>query len=103
VTFKQARALPYLDACIKEAGRLHPPFGLPLERVVPPEGATMRGQRLEGGVVVGISAWVVHRDEAVYGADAGLWRPKRWLECAGEKRRRMEAGLLTVWPICPLL
>ena len=95
-TFKQARSLPYLDACIKEAGRLHPPFGLPLERVVPPEGATVCGQRFTGGTVVGMSPWVVHRDKDVFGEDAGVWRPERWLDCDNEQRRRMEAGLLTV-------
>ena len=96
ITFKQTRSLPYLDACIKEAGRLHPPFGLPLERVVPPEGATVCGQRFNGGTVIGMSPWVVHRDKDVYGKDAGVWRPERWLECDNEQRRRMEAGLLTV-------
>lgn len=96
VTFKQTRSLPYLDACIKEAGRLHPPFGLPLERVVPPEGATVCGQRFAGGTVIGMSPWVVHRDRDVFGEDAGLWRPERWLDCDHERRRRMEAGLLTV-------
>ncbi|KAF6218600.1 hypothetical protein HO133_005951 [Letharia lupina] len=94
-TFKQARSLPYLDACIKEAGRLHPPFGLPLERVVPPEGATVCRQRFTGGTVVGMSPWVVHRDQDVFGEDAGVWRPERWLDCDNEQRRRMEAGLLT--------
>ena len=96
IAFKQAHSLPYLDACIKEAGRLHPPFGLPLERVVPPEGAIVCGQRFKGGTVIGMSAWVVHRDQAVFGEDAGVWRPERWLECDDEGRRRMEASLLTV-------
>ena len=96
VTWKEARSLPYLDAVIKEAGRLHPPFGLPLERVVPSGGATICGQRFEGGTVVGMSAWVVHRDKDVFGKDAAEWRPERWLECNAEQRKRMEAGLLTV-------
>ena len=28
VTWKESRSLPYLDACVKEAGRLHPAIGL---------------------------------------------------------------------------
>ncbi|KAL8722880.1 MAG: hypothetical protein Q9225_000713 [Loekoesia sp. 1 TL-2023] len=95
VTLKEARTLPYLDAVIKEAGRLHPPFGLPLERVVPAEGATICGQHFKAGTVVGMNAWVVHRDKDVFGQDAGAWKPERWLECDAEKRKRMEAGLLT--------
>lgn len=95
ITWKQSITLPYLDACIKEAGRLHPPFGLPYERVVPPEGSTICGQKLPGGTIVGISAWVVHRDYEVFGADSDLWRPERWIECDGDKRRRMENALFT--------
>lgn len=95
MTFQQARELPYLDACIKEAGRIHPPFGLPLERVVPPEGAIICGERLSGGTVVGISGWTVHRDPETFGEDVDEWRPERWL-VGEEKRRKMEHALLTV-------
>ena len=45
--------------------------------------------------MVGMSPWVVHGDEDLYGKDAGVWRPERWLDSDGNKRRRMEAGLLT--------
>jgi len=95
-SWKQTRELPYLAACITEAGRLHPPFGLPYERVVPPEGATICGSFLPGGTVVGMSAWATHRDQEVFGADSNDWVPERWLRCSPEQRRRMEAGLLTV-------
>ena len=95
VTWKETRELPYLDACIKEAGRMHPPFGLPLERVVPSGGATICGQHFQGGTVVGMSGWVVHRDRHTFGDDCDLWRPERWL-CEEPKRRKMEQALLTV-------
>lgn len=92
----EARALPYLDAVIKEAGRLHPPFGLHLERVVPIPGATICGQFLEPGTVVGMNAWVVHRDPDIFGLDCDNWNPNRWLHCSNDKRRNMENSLLTV-------
>lgn len=41
ISFKDAQALPYLQACIKEAMRLHPATGLPLARVVPRGGTTI--------------------------------------------------------------
>ncbi|KAK0871031.1 hypothetical protein LTR87_013036 [Friedmanniomyces endolithicus] len=44
VTFKQAQDLPYLQAVVQEALRLHPAVGLPLERVVPPPGAELCGR-----------------------------------------------------------
>ena len=96
--WSDAKDLPYLDACIKEAGRLHPPFGLQLERVVPPGGATICSKRFEAGTIVGINAWVAHRDESVFGSNAGTWDPARWL-CGDEDRRKlMERSLLTVSP-----
>lgn len=75
VSWSEAKDLPFLDACIKEAGRLRPPFGLQLERVVPAEGAEICGKHSDGGTVVGINAWVSHRNRSVFGEDAGTWRP----------------------------
>ncbi|EAQ83729.1 hypothetical protein CHGG_10133 [Chaetomium globosum CBS 148.51] len=94
VSWRRARELPYLDACVKEAGRLHPPFGLPYERVVPKEGAVVCGKFLPGGTVVGMSAFVVGRDPGLFGEDADEWRPERWLEVGEEQRRRMENAVL---------
>lgn len=48
-TWKEVRDLPYLDACINEAIRLHPPFCLPFERVVPKGGMTICGQYFPKG------------------------------------------------------
>ncbi|ERF68113.1 hypothetical protein EPUS_06924 [Endocarpon pusillum Z07020] len=93
-TWKESLGLPYLDACIKEAGRIHPPFGLPLERIVPAGGMTVCGEYLAPGTIVGMNAWVVHRDQETFGKDADAWRPERWL-VEGETRKRMESGLLT--------
>jgi cytochrome P450 len=94
--WRRAVELPYLDACVKEAGRLHPPFGLPYERVVPAEGATVCGKFLPGGTVIGMSAFVVGRDPGLFGEDADEWRPERWLEVGEEQRRRMENAVLAV-------
>lgn len=41
IGFKESQELPYLQAVLKEALRLHPATGLPLERVVPAGGATI--------------------------------------------------------------
>ena len=95
VTWKESRDLPFLDACVKEAGRLHPPFGLQYERVVPDEGAEICGQHLKGSTIVGINPWVAHRDKDLFGQDAEDWRPGRWL-CDEERFKAMDRGLLTV-------
>ncbi|KAK4101594.1 cytochrome P450-like protein [Parathielavia hyrcaniae] len=83
VTWHESQTLPYLDCCVKEAFRLHPAPGLPMERVVPRGGLEIAGRRVEGGTVVGCSAWVLHRDEGIFGEDVEVYRPERW-EVRGE-------------------
>jgi cytochrome P450 len=86
ITFKEANQLPYLQAVIKEALRLHPATGLPMGRVVPPSGAMITNRNFPGGATVGINSWVAHRNKSVYGSDADVWRPERWLEIEQEGR-----------------
>jgi cytochrome P450 len=50
VTFKESQKMVYLQAVIKEALRMHPATGLPLERVVPEGGATISGRFFPEGV-----------------------------------------------------
>jgi cytochrome P450 len=79
VTFAEAQKLPYLHACIQEAFRMHPAAGLPLERIVPPQGAEIAGQFVKGGTIVGVSAWQIHRRPELFGPDVDGYRPERWL------------------------
>ncbi|KAF4836184.1 Pisatin demethylase [Colletotrichum siamense] len=78
-TFKESQQMPYLQAVIKEALRVHPAVGIPLERVVPEGGATIGGRFFPEGSVVGINSWVQHRDRSLFGDDADHFRPDRWL------------------------
>ncbi|KAJ0414361.1 putative benzoate 4-monooxygenase cytochrome P450 [Aspergillus carlsbadensis] len=95
VTWHEAQQLPYLDAVIKEAGRLHPPFGLHLERHVPAEGALICGEHLPAGTIVGINSWAIHRREDPFGLDADDFWPERWLVEDEGQRRKMARALLT--------
>jgi len=52
VTWKESQTLPYLDACVKEASRLHPPIGFPLERIVPEGGLEVDGYFIPPGTRV---------------------------------------------------
>ncbi|KAH8696796.1 cytochrome P450 [Phaeosphaeriaceae sp. PMI808] len=79
LTWMESQGLPYLDACIKEAFRLHPAPGLPFERVVPPEGVEINGEFIRGGTIVGCNAWVIHRRQEVFGDDLEEYVPERWL------------------------
>lgn len=93
VTWAGSQKLPYLDACVKEAFRLHPAAGLPLERIVPSQGAEICGEFIAGGTIVGCSAWVIHRRPEVFGSDVDTYRPERWLEASKESRKEMEGSM----------
>jgi cytochrome P450 len=85
VSWKAAQQLPYLDAVVREALRIHPPVGLGLERVVPASGLCLSdGTFFEPGTLVSMNAWVLHRSEAVFGDDTDLFQPERWLQRADE-------------------
>lgn len=90
-TFAETQNLPYLQACIKEALRMHPATGLPLWRQVPQGGATICGQYFPEGTNVGINSWVAHRNHEVWGKNADEFRPERWLESSEDKLRDMNA------------
>lgn len=90
--FSEARELPYLHACIQEAFRMHPAFGMMPERIVPPSGATICGNFIPGGTLVGCNGWVVQRHENTFGEDFDTYRPERWLADA-ERTRGMERAM----------
>ncbi|KAJ4168492.1 hypothetical protein NW754_010405 [Fusarium falciforme] len=50
INFQDSLGLPYLQAVIKEALRMHPATGLPIERVVPEGGAIISGKFFPDGV-----------------------------------------------------
>lgn len=50
ITFKEAQSLPYLQAVIKEALRVHPATGFTMPRVVPAGGASLLGKYFPQGV-----------------------------------------------------
>ncbi|KAI5922367.1 pisatin demethylase [Camillea tinctor] len=94
IQMKEASAMPYLQACLKEAMRMHPSVGLGLERVVPKGGATICGRFFPEGTVVGVNPFVSGRDKAVYGEDVDTFRPERWIEADSDQLLLMERNFL---------
>ncbi|KAG8528442.1 uncharacterized protein KY384_007360 [Bacidia gigantensis] len=76
------RHCPYYIACVKEALRLYPSAPNLFARVAPPEGLVIEGMNIPGGTQVTCCAWITGRDEALFGPDAHVFRPERWLESA---------------------
>jgi cytochrome P450 len=95
VDWAEVRELPYLSAVIKEALRCHPAVGLTLERVTPAQGATVCGQYIPGGTIIGCNAWVVHRDTGVFGHSPEAFRPSRWIEASEGQRKLMDSSIFT--------
>ena len=89
ISDKEARTLPYLNAVIKEAMRLHSSVGLLLERHVPAGGATICEKYIPGGTIVGINPWVIQHDPSVY-PEPHAFNPEGWLEATPERLAAME-------------
>lgn len=53
---------------------------MPLKRFVPPGGHTLpNGDFLPGGTTIGMSPYITNRNRSIYGEDADVFRPERWL------------------------
>ena len=73
--------LPYLDAVIKEALRFDPPGAGLSERIVPDAGLELsNGTTIPPGTIVGMNGWNVQRLPEVFGSDAAVFNPGRWLQ-----------------------
>ena len=84
------------DAVMKEAMRLFPANGVPLERIVPRSGLNVRGHHIPEGTIVGVSPYAIHRDPEIYGAQVDKFCPERWLEPDVATKNRMEKHYLAV-------
>jgi cytochrome P450 len=79
LAFKHANGLPYLNAVIREAMRLHPGVAMILERYVPPGGLTLPdGGFIPHGCIAGMNPYVIGRNKSVWGEEPEVFRPERW-------------------------
>lgn len=106
VSWQESQTLPYLDACIKEAFRVHPAAGLPLERVVPEGGMEIDGAWIPGGTIVGVNAWVVHKCAEVFDPERRYpvdeYIPERWLGEKGMFVSLEQSSSSSLFPPLPL-
>lgn len=93
---KDVRAIPYVDAVLREALRVLPGVAMTLERYVPRGGFSLpQGDYLPEGTVVGMNPFITNRSKSIYGEDAEDFRPERWLrdEEAGESEEAFQVRL----------
>lgn len=100
VTYAEGTKLEYLQACLKESMRLLTPVGMEMPRFVPPPGLLVSSKSyfLPGGTEVGAAAFTFHRATEVYGSDAGVFRPERWIGVNEEEKVRLERNYMVVSP-----
>lgn len=82
--YETVKHLPYLRACLDESLRIFPPTSHGLTRATPPEGAHVAGEFIAGDTTVAVSAWIAHRDPAVF-PDPETYNPDRWLGEQGKE------------------
>jgi cytochrome P450 len=100
VTESEARALPYLQACIREGLRFWPPIGGLMPRVSASD-EIICGVHVPAGTHVAWSPKAVMRCREVFGEDADVFRPERWLVTTGsEKEAERLAGMQSTVDLC---
>lgn len=77
--YEDLKRLNYLQAVINEALRLYP--AVPVNaKVAAQDDELPDGTQVPKGTVVMYSCYVMARDASIWGSDAEIFRPERWLE-----------------------
>jgi cytochrome P450 len=61
-------------------------------KAVPVGGDYLNGIFVPEGTEIGYCAWGVHHSKRVFGEDADIFRPERWLEAQGEELRKIQSS-----------
>ncbi|KAH6670576.1 cytochrome P450 [Halenospora varia] len=78
IGYKEASALPYLAAVVKESMRLHPSIQYQLPRHPAEGGVTIGPYQIPQSAEVSISPRSMNRCKKIFGPDANEFRPSRW-------------------------
>jgi cytochrome P450 len=84
VTDSEALALPYLQAVVREGLRMWPPTTGLGSKQVPKGGDIICGYYVPEGTQIGHNFSGITRLKSIWGEDANVFRPERWLEAAAE-------------------
>ncbi|CAK4031919.1 Cytochrome P450 [Lecanosticta acicola] len=91
ISYAALSELSYLNACIEEGLRIHPPVPQGLLRTVPKDGDTIDGHWVAGGTSVAVGGWAAsHNPENFKDCDSFI--PERWLdkEYDSDKKKAMQ-------------
>ncbi|KAG4429416.1 hypothetical protein IFR05_015102 [Cadophora sp. M221] len=89
----EAKQLPYLQAVIKEGLRIMPPATGLFSKQVPQGGDTINGIFVPGGTQISSCSFGIHHSKKIFGGDADIFRPERWLEADGHTLAQMTSTI----------
>ncbi|POS75469.1 cytochrome P450 [Diaporthe helianthi] len=90
ISYNMAREIPYLRAVVYEGMRMRPGTTGSFSKVVPPQGEVVQGKFIPGGTLVAMNVPAMLRSAELFGSDAHLFRPERWLQASGDKQAEMK-------------
>ncbi|CBX99536.1 hypothetical protein LEMA_P087750.1 [Plenodomus lingam JN3] len=93
IQLAEAKRLPYLQAVIYEGIRMRPPLLGLFPKVVPEPGETFHGQFIPAGTSICTNGSSLLRSKSLFGADADLYNPGRFMELSKERREEMERNV----------
>ncbi|KAL4875703.1 cytochrome P450 [Aspergillus karnatakaensis] len=79
ITDSEAKALPYLQACIKEG-------------CVSTREDIIYGMKVPANTQVAWSALAIMRNQAIFGEDADVYEPQGWIDASSQQRKQMDCA-----------
>ncbi|KAF9159356.1 hypothetical protein DFQ26_006620, partial [Actinomortierella ambigua] len=77
------QGMPYLKAVMHEALRLHPPISKNF-KMAAQDDVLPCGTKVYAGDFIAFSPWAMGRSRSVWGDDAEVFRPERWIDDLGK-------------------
>ncbi|TGJ87668.1 hypothetical protein E0Z10_g1098 [Xylaria hypoxylon] len=97
ITAAEAKELPYLQAVLYEGMRIRPVATATFSKEVPPGGDVIQGHFVPGGTTVGPNLPSLMHSKVLFGEDAEIFRPERFLEADPATRTEMQRNVELVF------
>lgn len=90
IRIEEAKRLPYLQAVIYEGMRMRAPAPGLYPKAVPAGGDTICGKFVPEGTAIGMNTSAMLADTTLFGEDANVFRPERFLELDDARKAAMQ-------------